>query len=55
MNNIIIRAATVNDAADIANVHINSWREAYKGRIKEDQVADQKVSELCYFWDEINL
>ncbi len=30
MNSIIIRHATLEDAAEIANVHINSWREAYK-------------------------
>ncbi|MGZ3790369.1 MAG: N-acetyltransferase family protein [Bacteriovorax sp.] len=28
--NVIIRKAKVEDAAEIANVHINSWREAYK-------------------------
>jgi GNAT superfamily N-acetyltransferase len=31
MQDIIIRHATINDAAEIANVHINSWREAYRG------------------------
>ncbi|MDO9182593.1 MAG: GNAT family N-acetyltransferase [Bacteriovorax sp.] len=28
--NITIRKAKLEDAAEIANVHINSWREAYK-------------------------
>jgi len=27
MENIKIRRATLEDAAEIANVHINSWRE----------------------------
>lgn len=30
MENVIIRRATPEDAAAIANVHINTWREAYK-------------------------
>lgn len=30
MSEVIIRHATFEDAAEIANVHINSWREAYK-------------------------
>lgn len=30
MKDIIIRTATFEDSAEIANVHINSWREAYK-------------------------
>lgn len=31
----IIRRATVEDAAEIANVHIHSWRETYKGLLPE--------------------
>ncbi len=31
MKNITIRKATIEDAAEIANVHVNSWREAYQG------------------------
>ncbi|MBY0413180.1 MAG: GNAT family N-acetyltransferase [Bdellovibrionales bacterium] len=30
-----VRAATPDDAAEIANVHINSWREAYKGLLPQ--------------------
>ena len=36
MENITIRKAAFEDSAEIANVHINSWREAYKGLISED-------------------
>ena len=43
MNNIIIRAATVNDAADIANVHINSWREAYEGLLPSNFLDDRPL------------
>jgi ribosomal protein S18 acetylase RimI-like enzyme len=31
-----IRPAKPADAAEIANVHLNSWREAYKGLLPED-------------------
>ena len=31
MNSITIRKAVLKDAAEIANVHINSWKEVYKG------------------------
>ncbi len=27
---VVIRSAKIEDAAEIANVHLNSWREAYK-------------------------
>jgi ribosomal protein S18 acetylase RimI-like enzyme len=36
MENVTIRKATFEDAAEIANVHINSWREAYKGLLSEE-------------------
>jgi hypothetical protein len=32
MDNITIRKATFKDVTEIASVHINSWREAYKGQ-----------------------
>lgn len=35
IENIIIRKATAEDAAEIANVHINSWREAYRGMLPQ--------------------
>lgn len=31
-----IRPATVDDAAEIANVHISSWREAYRNLLPQD-------------------
>ena len=34
--NITVRKAKLEDAAEIANVHVNSWREAYKGILEED-------------------
>lgn len=41
--NIKIRKATEEDAAEIANVHINSWREAYKGLLEEDFLNDRPL------------
>jgi len=35
MEGITLRKATFEDSAEIANVHINSWRESYKGLISE--------------------
>ncbi len=43
MENITIRKATFEDAAEIANVHINSWREAYKGLISEEFLNDRPL------------
>jgi GNAT superfamily N-acetyltransferase len=43
MENITIRKATFEDAAEIANVHINSWREAYKELISEEYLNDRPL------------
>lgn len=43
MENITIRKATFEDAAEIANVHINSWREAYKGLISDEFLNDRPL------------
>jgi GNAT superfamily N-acetyltransferase len=40
---ITIRKATINYAAEIANVHINSWREAYKGLISDEYLNDRPL------------
>lgn len=42
--NVIVRPATYDDAAEIANVHINSWREAYKGLMPEDFLNDRPLN-----------
>ena len=36
MDGIVIRKATFEDSAEIANVHINSWREAYINLIDQE-------------------
>jgi L-amino acid N-acyltransferase YncA len=38
MTDIIIRRANEGDAAGIANVHVNSWREAYTGILSQSYV-----------------
>lgn len=38
-----VRAATIEDAAEIANVHINSWREAYKDLMPADFLNDRPL------------
>ena len=40
---IEIRIATPADAAEIANVHINSWREAYKGLLPQEFLDDRPL------------
>lgn len=38
-----IRKATPEDAAEIANVHINSWREACKGLLPQSFLDDRPL------------
>src|SRR5690242_872171 len=44
LNEVIIRKATFEDAAGIANVHINSWREAYKGLLPSDFLDERPLA-----------
>lgn len=44
MKGITIRKATFDDAAEIANVHINSWREAYKGLLPNDFLEERPLA-----------
>lgn len=43
VKNIEIRRARLEDAAEIANVHTNSWRETYKGLIPQDYLDDRPL------------
>lgn len=51
MEGITVRKAIFEDSAEIANVHINSWREAYKGLICDDYLNDRPL----YFKDRYEL
>lgn len=43
MEHIDIRKAILEDAAEIANVHTNSWREAYQGLIEQKFLDDRPL------------
>lgn len=43
MGQIEIRKAIREDAAEIANVHTNSWREAYQGLIEQSFLDDRPL------------
>ncbi len=36
ISDVTVRRATVDDAAEIANVHLNSWRGAYRNLLPQD-------------------
>ncbi len=36
ISDVTVRQATVDDAAEIANVHLNSWREAYRKLLPQE-------------------
>jgi ribosomal protein S18 acetylase RimI-like enzyme len=46
----VIRPATVDDAEQIAAVHIASWREAYAGAVPEDYLASLDQGERAEAW-----
>ena len=45
-----IRIATANDAAAIANVHVESWRTTYKGIVPDDFLARLSCERREAFW-----
>src|SRR5215472_9025425 len=48
-----IRAAVVEDAPEIARVHVESWRTTYKGIFPENLLDRLSVSDRTRFWNEI--
>nr|WP_297425166.1 GNAT family N-acetyltransferase [uncultured Actinotalea sp.] len=46
----LIRSATVDDAEQIAAVHIASWREAYAGAVPEDYLASLDQGQRAEAW-----
>jgi ribosomal protein S18 acetylase RimI-like enzyme len=50
LGDVTIRTATVEDAAQIAAVHIASWREAYAGEVSEDYLANLDTQERADTW-----
>ena len=50
---ILVRPATVDDAAAIARVHVQSWREAYAGRMPADFLASLDEARFARNWENI--
>lgn len=49
---VLIRAATASDAAQIARVHVDSWREAYADVIPAEYLDSIDVAERAETWRE---
>ena len=49
---MIIRAATLRDAANIARLHIESWRSAYRAELPESFLANQDVAQRTGIWEQ---
>ncbi|MCB1491781.1 MAG: GNAT family N-acetyltransferase [Rhodobiaceae bacterium] len=45
-----IRTATIGDAADIAAIHVQSWRETYDGLVPPAMLARLDVDQRTRFW-----
>jgi len=50
MPTVVIEPATRDDAAAVAHVHTESWREAYRGLIDNDVLAALNVDERTARW-----
>ena len=49
---VLVRAATRNDAADIAHVHVHSWRTTYAGIVPDSYLAALNEAERASQWSE---
>lgn len=52
---VAIRQAVPGDAAAIAEVHVASWRWAYRGHVPEETLAALDVGERASWWREVLL
>jgi len=48
-----IRVASVEDAEQIAYVHVNSWRTSYRNLVSEEYLAGLKVEDRTKLWQNI--
>lgn len=46
----MLRLATINDAEAIANIHVTSWHETYRGIIPESYLSKLNVAERQAMW-----
>lgn len=49
---VVIRAAKVDDAAGIADVHVRSWQQAYTGIVPDDYLAGLDPAQRAPMWAE---
>src|SRR3989339_1767119 len=47
-----IRKAKISDAYGIANVHVKSWKETYKGLVEDDYLKGLSIEERSKKWKE---
>ena len=47
---IAVRAATADDAAAIAQIHVEAWRIAYRGLFPEAEIESIRVEQRRQFW-----
>ena len=47
---LLVRPATTSDAADIAAVHVDAWRRAYRGLISQGYLDALSVSDRAHTW-----
>lgn len=50
---MIIRKAMEGDAHGIAQVHVKSWQEAYKGIINQEYLDQLKVEDRLALWEQV--
>jgi len=50
---ITVRAATAEDAAAIAQVHVDTWQVAYRGLLPDSVIASLSVEERRALWERV--
>lgn len=45
-----VRPARVGDAPDVARIHVESWRKAYRGQVPDSYLASLSVSARTGYW-----
>lgn len=50
---MIIRRATLDDASQIASIHVASWKHAYRGIIPDDYIAGITHQSRLTYWEEV--
>lgn len=50
MSGVVVRTATIGDAAGIARVHIQSWRETYSSLVEPGELDELSVQQRADRW-----